>query len=335
MAEHIIDQLNRPIHDLRISVTDRCQFRCPYCLPAEHVDVMRQHSKPENHLSFAEITAITRAFAACGVEKIRLTGGEPLLRKNLHELVRSIKAIKGIREVALTTNGALLDKQLAALVDAGLDRITISMDALDQDLYEVMTGSQVQVRDILAVIDRCDHSALKKVKVNCVIQKGQNEHQVIPMLEAFRGSGVEVRFIEYMDVGNINGWEANQVLFSQDILEQIAERWPHQPLPPKHPGEVANRHQFTDGQGSFGLISSISEPFCLDCNRARLSAQGEVFTCLFSQQGHPVRSLTEQPELLLHEVRRIWQQREDKYSMERSTKPLSKANKIEMFVIGG
>ncbi|MFC3193491.1 GTP 3',8-cyclase MoaA [Marinicella sediminis] len=335
MATEITDQLNRPIRDLRISLTDRCQFRCQYCLPAEHVDVMRQHSKPENHLSFQEIHAITSAFARLGVEKVRLTGGEPLLRKNLHELISNIKQINGIKEVALTTNGALLDPVLDELIAAGLDRITISMDAIDQQLFEQMTGTRYQVSDIINTINRCADSDLKKVKVNCVLQKGINEHQVMPLLQLFRGTGVEVRFIEFMDVGNINGWQQQQVLESHQVLQQIADKWPHQALPASHPGEVANRHRFTDGQGEFGLISSISEPFCLDCNRARLSAQGEVYTCLFGQQGHPVRALSKLPDELFDRLSTIWQQRSDRYSMDRKQQRKTAGKKIEMFVIGG
>ncbi|TDR18367.1 GTP 3',8-cyclase MoaA [Marinicella litoralis] len=335
MHETVTDQLNRPIKDLRISLTDRCQFRCTYCLPAEHVDVMRQQSKAESHLSFAEIIATIKAFAACGVNKIRLTGGEPLLRKNLPTLIQDIKNISGIEEVALTTNGALLPPILPDLLAAGLDRITVSMDAIEQSLFESITGTQFSVSEIIDTIHQCSFSGLKKVKVNCVIQKGINENQIIPLLKLFRGTGVEVRFIEFMDVGNINGWQADQVVESEIAKQRISKQWPFTALPAKHLGEVANRFRFDDGQGEFGMISSISQPFCMDCNRARLSAKGAVYTCLFSDKGHDIKPFMGQPDVLLKKVSQIWQQRTDQYSMQRKQNKSKHKNKIEMFVIGG
>ncbi len=335
-APEVIDQLNRPIKDLRISLTDRCQFRCNYCLPAEHVDVMRQQSQPEKHLSFAEITQVVQAFAELGVNKIRLTGGEPLLRKNLSTLIGNIKKITGIDEVALTTNAGLLDPVLDDLVNAGLDRITISLDALDQDLFTQITGTNVKVDNILRSVDRCLSSRLKQVKINCVIQKGVNEDQIIPMLAHFRGTSVVVRFIEFMDVGNINGWQPKQVFESQQALKLIADRWPISPKPPSNVGEVANRFEFDDGMGEFGLISSISEPFCQDCNRARLSTQGEIYTCLFATQGHHIKALINKPIELLEAISQIWKQRKDQYSSQRkNTTAKNKLPKVEMFVIGG
>jgi cyclic pyranopterin phosphate synthase len=331
----VLDTLNRPIKDLRISLTDRCQFRCSYCLPAEHVDVMRQHSQPEQHLSFAEITQAVAAFAQLGVNKIRLTGGEPLLRKNVSKLIKDIKSIKGIDEVALTTNAGLLDPVLDDLVDAGLDRITISIDALDQELFTQITGTKVKVHDILNSINKCLDSNLKQVKVNCVIQKGVNEDQIVPMLAHFRGTGVVVRFIEFMDVGNINGWQPSQVIESKQILKLVADRWPFKAKPASNKGEVANRFEFNDGMGEFGLISSISEPFCHDCNRARLSTQGEVYTCLFASQGHDIKAVINQADELVSTISNIWQQRKDQYSAQRKTTSKNTSPKIEMFVIGG
>lgn len=329
------DLLQRPLKDLRISLTDRCQFRCSYCLPAEHVDVMRHQSQAEKQLSFTEITQVVEAFAQLGVNKIRLTGGEPLLRKNLHILISNIKNIPGINEVALTTNAGLLNPVLDDLVDAGLDRITISIDALEQELFTRITGTQVKVKEILASIDRCVASGLKQVKLNCVIQKGVNDHQIIPMLEHFRGTGVVVRFIEFMDVGNINNWQAKQVFESKQALQLIAQRWPFSPKQAANVGEVANRFEFDDGQGEFGMISSISEPFCHDCNRARLSTQGEVYTCLFASQGHDIKPAINQPEALLDSITKIWQQRKDQYSAQRKTNNKNTLPKVEMFVIGG
>lgn len=329
-----VDKLNRPIRDLRISLTDRCQFRCTYCLPAEHVDVMRQQSQPENHLNYDEIISVVNAFAQLGVNKIRLTGGEPLLRKNVASLIKEIKAIDGINEVALTTNAGLLDPVLDDLIFAGLDRITISIDALDQKLFEKISGTNHKVDDILAVIERCQNSSLKKVKINCVIQKGINEDQVIPLLKQFRNTGVVVRFIEFMDVGTLNDWQADQVLSSQEIISMINSQWPVSPKDPLHIGEVADRFKFNDGGGEFGMISSISQPFCHECNRARLSTQGEIFTCLFANKSHPIKHLINQPEQLLASIKSIWEKRSDQYSALRH-KQKDKKNKIEMFVIGG
>jgi len=330
-----LDQLQRPIKDLRISVTDRCQFRCSYCLPAEHIDVMRQQSTIEKYLSFREIVAVIKSFSQCGVKKIRLTGGEPLLRKNMAGLIRDIKSINDIEEVSMTTNGALLPAVLDDLIEAGLDRITVSIDAIEQALFESITGTNYAVNEIIKTIIRCSHSSLKQVKVNCVIQKGINEHQVIPILELFRGTGIVVRFIEFMDVGNINGWQSNQVYHSKEVLQSIAQKWSFTALPENHPGEVANRFIFDDAMGEFGVISSISQPFCQQCNRARLSSKGEIYTCLFSNKGHNIRPFISQPKVLLKQISTIWQHRKDQYSMQRNQHPLKKQSKIEMFVIGG
>ena len=331
----LLDKLRRPIKDLRISLTDRCQFRCTYCLPAEHVDVMRQHSQPENHLSFKEITHTVKAFAQLGVNKVRLTGGEPLLRKNLSGLIKDIKNIDGIEEVALTTNAGLLDPVLYQLIEAGLDRITISLDAIEPELFTQITGTKIKVGTILQSINNCLSSPLKQVKVNCVIQKGVNENQIIPMLAHFRGTGVVVRFIEFMDVGNINGWQAKQVFESQQALSLISKCWPITPKKANNIGEVADRFEFNDGKGEFGLISSISEPFCHDCNRARLSTQGEIYTCLFANKGHNIKPLINHPKKLLDAISKIWLQRKDQYSAKRKTTQKNTLPKIEMFVIGG
>lgn len=333
----VTDQLNRPVKDLRISLTDRCQFRCTYCLPAEHVDVMRQQSQPETHMSFADIIKVTAAFAELGVSKIRLTGGEPLLRKGVDNLIRAIKKIKGIDEVALTTNAGLLDPVLDDLIDAGLDRITISLDAIEQALFEQITGTQFAVDKILQSIQRCAESTLKQVKINCVVQKNINEHQVMPLLNHFRGTGVVVRFIEFMDVGNLNQWQPSQVVDSADLLNQITAKWPVKPKAASQIGEVANRYEFSDSQGEFGMISSISEPFCHDCNRARLSPSGEVFTCLFAARGHDIKPMLNTPDQLLDTISQIWQGRSDQYSAQRHKmlKNNDKTKKIEMFMIGG
>ncbi len=335
MTHNIKDQLGRTVRDLRISLTDRCQFRCRYCLPAEHVDVMRQQSRPENHLSFDEIIQAVKAFARIGVNKIRLTGGEPLLRKNVPDLVRRLKAIGGIKDVALTTNAALLEPHLQPLIDAGLDRITISLDAIEQKLFEQITGTSYQVADLLRIIKLCEQSTIKKIKLNCVVQKNVNEDQIIPILDYFRNSRVVPRFIEFMDVGNINQWQAGQVFESRKILDLVQQHWDFSTEEPTAPGEVANRYSFTDGMGEFGLISSISQPFCGDCNRARLGTNGHIYTCLFSDQGHNIKPLLNQPSELLQLVSSIWQQRQDQYSMKRNEMQKKARSKIEMFVMGG
>ena len=329
----VTDQFNRPIKDLRISLTDRCQFRCQYCLPAEHESVMRQQSGRKTQLDFAQILQAVQAFAQLGVSKIRLTGGEPLLRKNIPDLVQKIKAVPGIQDVALTTNAALLAPLITPLVDAGLDRITISLDALDQHLFEQITGTQEAVADLLHTIELCAQSPIKKIKLNSVIQRGVNEDQIIPIIQKFKNTRVTPRFIEYMDVGNINGWQPDQVFAAQDILNTIGQQWSFEPLEPTQVGEVASRYGFSDGSGEFGLIASITQPFCGDCNRARLGANGHVYTCLFSDQGHDIKPLLNQPDALLPALKQIWQNRDDRYSQLRFAQP--KQKKIEMFVMGG
>ncbi len=330
------DRMGRPCHDLRISVTNRCQFRCRYCLPAEHVDVMRSQSASENKLSFDDITRIVEAYAELGVNKVRLTGGEPLLRKHLPQLVKSLKSIKGIDDLAMTTNGILLPQILDDLIKAGLDRVTISLDAIDDDLFAHITGTQHRAKDVLDVIDLCLASRLKQVKINTVIQKGINEHQVVPILEHFRGTAAVVRFIEFMDVGTLNQWHETQVMPSHAVLDLIAQ---HRPFHSKHPlksGEVAKRYGFDDGQEEFGLISSVSQPFCGDCDRARLSSDGLVFQCLFASQGHDTKPHLDDPVALKEHINQWWQHRDDQYSVLRQKKdkhhPLPK---IEMFVMGG
>lgn len=340
MNNRVKDQLNRPLKDLRISLTDRCQFRCNYCLPAEHIDVMRQQSQQHELLTFTEIVQVAKSFAAMGVNKIRLTGGEPLLRKNLADLVRKLKDIDGIKEVAMTTNGALLPPVLDELVEAGLDRITISLDAIDDKLFKYITGTNQDVDEIINVIMRCAETELKAVKVNCVVQKGINEHQILPLLNTFIHLPVEVRFIEYMDVGNINGWEANQVFTTEATLKSVQNAYDISLIAEEPASHVARRYRLIDRKTKseltvFGTISSISKPFCHYCNRARISAKGEIFTCLFSQQGHDIRQLISSPALLDEKIHDLWQQRNDQYSMQRNLRIPKPADKIEMFIIGG
>lgn len=296
---------------------------------------MRSQSAPENNLSFDELIRTVEAFATMGVNKVRLTGGEPLLRKNLSHLVASIKAIDGIEDVALTTNGVLLPPVLDDLIASGLDRVTISLDAIDDALFAHITGTQHRAKEVLDVVDLCLASPLKQVKINTVIQRGVNENQVIPILEHFRDTDAVVRFIEFMDVGNINQWQEAQVLPSKAVLDIIAQHWSFHSKTPTNRGEVAKRYGFDDGGGEFGMISSISQPFCSDCNRARLSSDGQVFHCLFASQGHDIKPHLSDSSALKRHIRQLWQQRDDQYSALRQKEAHHHLPKIEMFVMGG
>ena len=360
----VTDRLGRPVRDLRISVMDTCNYRCPYCMPAEKFDDNYQFLRPHQRLSFDEIVAIAEAFAYHGVNKLRLTGGEPLLRKNLPQLVQRLNAIDGIEDIALTTNGLLLSRQLPDLVAAGLKRVTISLDSLDAEQYRRLSGNRGDLHTVLRAIDTAVASPLQSVKVNCVIQRGVNEQQILPILERFRHTPVVVRFIEFMDVGNKNDWHREQVITAAEILEVIQTHWPLQPLKPNYRGEVASRYAYADGGGEIGFITSISQPFCGDCSRARLSADGKVYTCLFSSRGHDLRPLLragadakgsdstgadslKEPRPLSEDtvaalrqaVADIWARRTDRYSEKRSELRQSRRNKtdnkIEMYVIGG
>lgn len=333
---NIKDKLNRPIRDLRISVMDTCNYRCPYCMPADKFDDDYQFLKPEERLSFEEIEKVVRVFAGFGVNKIRLTGGEPLLRKNLADLISTIKSIPGIDDIALTTNGQLLKKQLPKLINAGLDRVNISLDTLNPDLYYQMSGNKGQLYTALDAIDAAHNSSLKSVKLNCVVQKGINDTEIIPLLEKFQDTDIIVRFIEFMDVGNKNDWHRNNVLPFKDILQVIENKWGIAPVNPNYLGEVATRYQYIEHKGEIGFITSISKPFCRDCSRARLSADGKLYTCLFANQAHDLRKYlrTENNDSLKEYVKSIWQKRDDRYSEIRNEGKTIK-NKIEMYVIGG
>ncbi len=338
----VTDRLNRPVRDLRISVMDTCNYRCPYCMPADKFGDDYQFLRPHERLSFDEIVMVAEAFAAHGVNKLRLTGGEPLLRKKLPELVRRLNGIEGIEDIALTTNGLLLEKQLPALVEAGLQRVTISLDSLDADQYRRLSGHKGELSVVLSAIEKAVNSPLKTVKINCVVQRGVNEDQIIPLLRRFRHTSVVVRFIEYMDVGNKNNWQPGQVLSAADILDRIQHHWPVYALKPNYRGEVAARYAYADGAGEIGFITSISQPFCGDCSRARLSADGQVYTCLFSEQGHDLRPVLradtpaeERRGRLQQTIADIWRRRADRYSEKRNDLRKQRDKKIEMYVIGG
>ena len=328
------DQLGRPLRDLRLSVIDACNFRCGYCMPADRI--------PDDHgldaagrLSFDQIETLVRGFAAVGVHKLRLTGGEPLLRKRLPELVARLARIGGIDDLALTTNGSLLAAQARALREAGLHRLTISLDALDPVVFRAMSGGRGGIGAVLDGIAAAEAAGFTALKINCVVQRGANEDQVLPLLEHFRGSGHVVRFIEYMDVGTCNGWSSEQVVPSAQLRDRIAARWPLRALQSQYRGEVAERYAFADGAGELGFVSSVSAPFCGDCHRARVSADGRIYSCLFAGDGHDLKPALEQGEAALAaHVAALWSAREDRYSEIRGN-PSAPRKHIEMYLIGG
>lgn len=332
------DQRGRPMHDLRISVMDRCNFRCPYCMPKETFHDGYRFLKSGERLSFEEIVRLARLFVAQGVRKLRITGGEPLLRPNLSDLIGDLTSIPGVDDVALTTNGVLLGKYATELKAAGLQRITVSLDSLDPEVFARMSGGFGGVDEVLDGIEHARRAGLAPIKVNAVIQRGVNDHTALDLVEHFRGSGVIVRFIEYMDVGNRNDWQASRVLPSRDLLAMIAARWPVRPLSANYRGEVAERYAFEDGAGELGFISSVSQPFCGDCSRARLSSDGSLFTCLFAHQGMDLRGPLRagaSDEELANLIGAIWSARGDRYSEQRAELRARSESKVEMFYIGG
>ena len=334
------DRLDRPLRDLRISVMDRCNFRCPYCMPREQFHDAYRFLKSSQRLAFEEILRLARLFVAQGVRKIRLTGGEPLLRANLADLIGDLTSIAGIEDVALTTNGILLARHAAELKAAGLNRITVSLDSLDPEVFSRMSGGFGGVNEVLAGIDAAQRADLTPIKINAVVQRGINDHTVLDLVERFRGSGVIVRFIEYMDVGNRNHWEADRVVPSRELADMINSRWPIEPLERNYRGEVARRYGFTDGAGEVGFISSVTQAFCGECSRARLSSDGALYTCLFAAQGaslrDPLRAGATDDELG-QLIRQIWTGRQDRYSELRANLRQASGDhtKVEMYYIGG
>jgi cyclic pyranopterin phosphate synthase len=334
------DTQNRPLRDLRISVMDRCNFRCPYCMPRETFHEKYQFLRTAERLSFDEIVRLTRLFVPLGVRKLRLTGGEPLLRANLPDLIGDLTNIPGIDDVALTTNGVLLAQHAGELKAAGLKRITVSLDSLDPEVFAKMSGGLGSVEDVLNGIEHARRAGLDPIKINTVIQRGMNDHTALDLIDRFRGTGVIVRFIEYMDVGNRNHWEAERVVASKELAARINERWPIEPREPNYRGEVAERYAFKDGQGEVGFISSVTQPFCGDCSRGRLSSDGKFYTCLFATQGTSLRDVMRggaSDEQLTEIIRNVWTGRGDRYSELRAEVRRSAANqpKVEMYYIGG
>ncbi|MFM1782842.1 MAG: hypothetical protein RIS14_595 [Pseudomonadota bacterium] len=324
------DALGRPLRDLRISVMETCNYRCPYCMPEGSVDEVALGAKLR--LDFTDIAQIAKAFVAQGVRKIRLTGGEPLLRRNLPELVSLLKRIDGLEDLALTTNGSLLAAQAASLREAGLDRITVSVDALEDDLFRRMSGGRGDLSQVLEGIAAAKRAGFSPIKINCVVQRGLNESQILPLFDYFRGRGNILRFIEYMDVGSCNGWRSADVVPAAEILARLQSAHELMPLAPTAPGEVAARYGVAGG-GEVGFITSVSSPFCGDCNRARLSVDGKLFTCLFASAGFDLKPHLRSSERLSAEISALWRHRSDRYSEIRHAADARK--KIEMFFIGG
>jgi cyclic pyranopterin phosphate synthase len=337
------DRLGRRLHDLRISVTDRCNFRCPYCMPAEiYGEHYRFLPRPEL-LTFEEIERLARLFVALGVEKIRITGGEPLLRHGLPRLVEGLAAIPGLHDLTLTTNGYLLARQAGPLARAGLRRITVSLDSHDEKVFRQMSGRDFGPARVLEGIDAAAAAGLAPIKINCVVQKGVNDHQIVDLARRFRGTGHILRFIEFMDVGTLNHWDLAQVVTAREIVERIDAEFPIEPIGPNYPGEVAERWRYADGAGEIGVIASVSQPFCRGCTRARLTIEGKLVTCLFAAGGAdlrtPLRTGASDAELR-DRIAAVWSRRADRYSEERAALTddaghVAPRAKIEMYQVGG
>jgi len=333
----IQDFLARPLRDLRVSVIDRCNFRCGYCMPTAALKIHGDFLPRKRLLSDAEIDRLVRAFVDLGVTKVRITGGEPLLRPGLVHLIERLANISGVVDLALITNGILLPPMAQDLAQAGLDRITISLDSLDTDVFAGMTGGRGTVAQVLAGIDAAEKNGFRELKINTVVQRGVNDHTVMDMVQHFRGSGHILRLIEFMDVGRSNQWTSDRVVPGSVLLKRINDRWLLRPLTSHYPGETARRYVFEDGAGEIGLINSITEPFCDHCSRARISADGVFYGCLFSSQGTRLRPLLRNgsdPELLADRIRGTWSERENRYSQIRGA--LSSIEpKVEMYRLGG
>jgi cyclic pyranopterin phosphate synthase len=333
------DRLNRPFRDLRISVTDRCNFRCPYCMPAEVFGDRYEFLPRSELLTFEEIARLARLFVGLGVRKIRLTGGEPLLRQGLERLIALLARIDGVEDLALTTNGYFLAQKAPALKEAGLHRVTVSLDSLDEEVFKRMNGRGYGPERVLQGIQKAAEVGLRPIKINAVVQRGVNDHTLVDLARYFKGTGHIVRFIEYMDVGNLNGWRLEEVVPAAEILARIHAEMPLEPLEPHYRGEVASRYRYRDGSGEIGLVASVTQPFCRDCTRVRLSTNGQVFTCLFASQGidlrGPLRAGATDDELR-DLITGIWSCRADRYSEVRSSALDSELpRRVEMFQIGG
>ncbi len=331
-----LDTFERPMRDLRISVTDRCSFRCVYCMPRELYDD-HEYLDRSAILTYDEIIRFARISVGLGVEKIRLTGGEPLLRRQIETLISGLSEIDGLDDLAMTTNGHMLAKRAQALVEAGLKRVTVSLDGIDDAVVRAMIDTDVSVDVVLNAIDVAHAVGLGPIKINTVVRKGWNENQIVPLIDHFRGTGHTVRFIEYMDVGTTNAWRSDEVIPSAEILRLLTERWEMVPVVPAYAGEVASRYRMVDGSGEVGFISSVSEPFCGECSRLRLAADGHVYTCLFASAGTDIKDVMRSgasDEDLIATIKTLWTKRDDRYSELRGAVPLA-FPRVEMSYIGG
>ena len=345
VGNDVLDSRARPLRDLRISVIDRCNFRCNYCMPKEVFDKHYRYLPHDALLSFEEITRLASVFASLGTRKIRLTGGEPLLRKNLERLIEQLAMLQSSDglplDLTLTTNGSLLERKAQLLQSAGLQRVTISLDALDDAVFRRMNDVDYPVSQVLRGIEAAQAAGLHPLKVNMVVKRGVNDHEVVPMARHFKGTGVILRFIEYMDVGTTNGWRMAHVVPSDELIERLRQHWDLLPLEPTAQGETATRWAYKDGSGEIGFISSVSHAFCGDCNRARLSTEGQLYLCLFASQGHDLRALLRKgadDQAIRAVLATIWQQRDAHYSEQRQHKPstqLDEQPRVEMSYIGG
>ena len=333
---NVRDKFKRPIKDLRISVIDKCNFRCPYCMPKEIFGERYQFLKNNELLTFEEIYEITKIFSKMGVEKLRITGGEPLLRKDLAKLISKLKSINEIKEIALTTNGFLLKKFAQPLKDSGLDRLTVSLDSLNSESYKELNGQNLDLNKTLESIEFAKYLGFENIKINTVVMKGINEDQIINLAEFGRKNNLIVRYIEYMDVWNINGWKPEDVVNAEEIIRIIEKKYKLNPIGSNYYGEVASRYSFEDGKGEIGIISSVSKPFCADSTRSRITADGMMYTCLFTNKGHDLRSSIRNSNIEDVEqfIKGIWENRSDQYSVLRSLGKLD-SEKVEMFKIGG
>ena len=335
----IQDTYQRPFRDLRLSVTDKCNFRCPYCMPVEVYGDDYQFSPKTEILTFEEILRLVRLFVQEGAVKLRITGGEPLIRKNLQGLIADLAGLEGLEDLTLTTNGWFLAQQAQALKDAGLNRVTVSLDALDEQVFQRMNGRGYGVKRVLEGIEAAIAVGLTPLKVNAVVKRSENREAIADLARHFRGTDVIVRYIEYMDVGNLNGWRMEEVVPAAEVVQTIAGEWPLEPVDRQYPGEVASRYRYRDGQGEIGVISSITQPFCGDCTRGRLSTNGTFVTCLFAETGinlrDPMRLGASDGELSAL-IRSTWGNRTDRYSEERTASTSSEnRRKVEMYQIGG
>jgi len=333
----LTDTFSRPLRDLRISVTDRCNFRCPYCMPKEVFGPDYPFLRRRDLLSYEEVARVARVCVEHGVTKVRLTGGEPLVRRDLPELVRLLAAVPGLDDLTLTTNGVLLPRLAGPLRQAGLSRLTVSLDSLDPDVFRQMNDVGLELEGVLAGIAAAERAGFPPTKINTVVQRGVNDHTLVDLARHFHGSGHVVRFIEFMDVGNSNGWRMDRVVTAREIVERIGAVFPLEPLSPNYPGEVARRWRYQDGGGEIGVISSVSQPFCGACTRARLSSEGKLYTCLFATEGFDLRALLRggaSDEGLSRAIASVWRRRQDRYSELRSLVTLP-GPKVEMSHIGG